>query len=82
MNRAKATHPDQLRDSTCVLAVGLHRHGGQRRLHVAGLQKNRLEASLRQPRMQSLRQGTSLYADPHYFELTAFAGRLGGHYGI
>jgi dsDNA-specific endonuclease/ATPase MutS2 len=45
MDRTEPTHPEKLRDATRVATIRLDRHRRKRRLHVTGLQQNRLEAA-------------------------------------
>ena len=57
-------HSQEVRDAAGVLAIRLHHHGRQGRLHVARLEQHGLVTSLHERRMQPLRQGKGVQADP------------------
>jgi hypothetical protein len=71
VHRPEPAHPQQLGDAAGVLAVGLHHHRRQRRLHVPRLQQHRLEARLAQAGVQPLRQGAGFQADPRHLDAEA-----------
>jgi len=48
------SHPEQLCNSTRILAVCFHRHRRQCRLYMPRLQQNGFKSSVRQPGMQPL----------------------------
>src|SRR5215204_5091800 len=52
-----------------VAAVGLDRHGRQRRLHMPGLEQDDRETRVRQGGVQPLRQGPGLQPDAHDLDL-------------
>ena len=63
VHRPISTHAQQLRDPACVTAVGLDRHGRQRRLNMARFKQYRFETRCLERVIQLLRQGTCLQAD-------------------
>jgi hypothetical protein len=65
---AEPAHPQQLSDAPRILAIGLHHHRRQRRLHLAGLEQHDLEPGLRQASMQPLRQRAGLEPDPRHHQ--------------
>src|SRR5262245_54247653 len=54
VHRLEPSHPQQMGKPTRILAVRLHRHRRQCRLHMPRLQQNGLKSCLRQPGMQPL----------------------------
>jgi hypothetical protein len=64
VHRPVPAHAQQPGDAARVLAVGLHDHGRERRLHVPRLQQRRLEPGAGQAGVQPLRQRPGLQPDP------------------
>ena len=64
--RSRPRLPIAYLDATSVLTVGLDRHRRKRRLDMGSLQKNRLEAGLRQSGVKPLRQRPGFEPDPNH----------------
>ena len=64
MHRTEPPKPHQLRNPARVIAVRLHRHRRQRRLHVPRLQQFDRKPHLPQRRIKPLRQWPGLQPDP------------------
>jgi hypothetical protein len=63
MHRAEPAHPEQVRKPARVVAVGLHRHGGERLMRLAGFHQHRLNAMLGKAAHQPFRHRACFQAD-------------------